>query len=98
MLNSTVGFSCCKQYGAEIIELKRNYSYLGRWQLCFVDARLQALTQTRALTKKRLAVFDAARHRTEPRWRGGPGEGERRGETPQVTEQRRPQHGGTESP
>lgn len=57
MLNSTVGFSCCKQYGAEIIELKRNYSYLGRWQLCFVEVRSQAMTQMCTLKKNNALVL-----------------------------------------
>lgn len=48
-VNSTIGFSCCKQYGAEIIELKRNYSYLGRWQLCCIERRLQVPSQAYAL-------------------------------------------------
>lgn len=40
MPNSTVGFSRCKRYGAETIELQRNYACSGRRQLQPVAALL----------------------------------------------------------
>lgn len=56
--NSTIGFSCCKQYGAEIIEPKRNYSYL--WQLCFRERRLQVPSQACPLKIRiKITGFDA---------------------------------------